>query len=501
MAVFKNYYNVDLGGKNFPRALDSMVCQDNVAGNQVGAYVFEDGVAASLGGTCSGRVIRADGTVIALDGTVDGNLLYVTLTSQCYEIPGMIEVVVNSVRYSATTTIVKAFGTVERTTTGAVVPSANIPNLDQLLAQISAMQEATSDAEAIITMVADLYSASAAYAVGDYCIHDGVFYMCTTAIAAPGEVWNSAHWTATNVGAEIYSRGSALNGSIGNLDNGKLKISDTFVFGTLDTNGALIEFANNSRCTGVEYYTAKSGDVLTLDTGFSMILCEYNASKTLVDRGIKAAGNYILTAGNLYRVTILSVDQTIQSNPYEYAFKAHLQSEIDKKIDSVNSILSGLSNDITNVLAQMAPIFDQSTAFAVGDYCIYQDELYIFTTAHAAGAWDSSQVINVKLGNQVTVLSSAIYEHEGDIVDLRNALNSEKSERIQEDNFIKNNAVRVDITQNFTSEQRRRARMNIGMSGVEFALISGDEYMMVLSSVFDVLPIGNHEFSLVFMEY
>lgn len=285
MAVYKNYFNVDLGGKNFPQALDSMVCQANVGANQVGAYVYENGEAVALGGTCTGKVIRSDGSTVALSGNgcvVSGNLLYVTLTSQCYEIPGMIEVIVNSVRYSATTTIVKAFGTVERTTTDAVVPSANIPNLDQLLAQISAMQEATSDAEAIISMVADLYSASSAYAVGDYCIHDGGFYRCTTAIASPGESWTSGHWTATNVGDEIVSR--------------------------------------------------------------------------------------------------------------------------------INTEAIARASDDLNNLLQLAPPFDQNTPFAVGDYCIYQDELWVFTSTHAAGIWIGTDAQQVRLGSQVSALKSAIGE-------------------------------------------------------------------------------------------
>lgn len=37
------------------------------------------------------------------------------------------------------------------------------------------------------------YSASATYAVGDFCTHEGKIYSCNTAIAS-GEAWNAAHW-------------------------------------------------------------------------------------------------------------------------------------------------------------------------------------------------------------------------------------------------------------------------------------------------------------------
>ena len=34
--------------------------------------------------------------------------------------------------------------------------------------------------------------------------------------------------------------------------------------------------------------------------------------------------------------------------------------------------------------------FSTSTAYAVGDYCVYQGDLYRFKTAHPAGAWNAA---------------------------------------------------------------------------------------------------------------
>ena len=44
-------------------------------------------------------------------------------------------------------------------------------------------------------VVADEYSTSSTYAVGDYCLYDGDLYRCTTAIST-AEAWTAAHWTA-----------------------------------------------------------------------------------------------------------------------------------------------------------------------------------------------------------------------------------------------------------------------------------------------------------------
>ena len=47
-------------------------------------------------------------------------------------------------------------------------------------------------------MIADVYDATATYAVGDYCIYQNDLYVCNTAISA-AEAWNSSHWTKTNL--------------------------------------------------------------------------------------------------------------------------------------------------------------------------------------------------------------------------------------------------------------------------------------------------------------
>lgn len=57
----------------------------------------------------------------------------------------------------------------------------------------------------------------------------------------------------------------------------------------------------------------------------------------------------------------------------------------------------------------IAPIFNTSIAFASGDYVIYQDELYQFTSAHAAGVWNVNQVRGpITVGDELNDLRNAI---------------------------------------------------------------------------------------------
>ena len=50
--------------------------------------------------------------------------------------------------------------------------------------------------------MADEYSSSSTYAVGDICMHNGQLYECNTAINT-AEEWNSSHWTSKTVADEL----------------------------------------------------------------------------------------------------------------------------------------------------------------------------------------------------------------------------------------------------------------------------------------------------------
>ena len=47
----------------------------------------------------------------------------------------------------------------------------------------------------IARQLADAYSASAAYFVGEFCTQSGNVWECNNSIGSSGEAWNSNHWT------------------------------------------------------------------------------------------------------------------------------------------------------------------------------------------------------------------------------------------------------------------------------------------------------------------
>ena len=53
------------------------------------------------------------------------------------------------------------------------------------------------------------YDDSETYDPGDYCLHEGSLYKCSTAIAT-AEAWTAAHWTATTVAEELLLLAAAI---------------------------------------------------------------------------------------------------------------------------------------------------------------------------------------------------------------------------------------------------------------------------------------------------
>lgn len=71
-------------------------------------------------------------------------------------------------------------------------------------------------------IIAAEYDATATYALGDVCLHDGSLYKCTTAIST-AEAWTAAHWTQITVGGDFVKNtdwASTSDGGIVKITSG-----------------------------------------------------------------------------------------------------------------------------------------------------------------------------------------------------------------------------------------------------------------------------------------
>jgi hypothetical protein len=101
--------------------------------------------------------------------------------------------VVHSRRYEMETKIQVQRGTFANLPTLSVGEPAFCTDTKQFF-----IGDGTNNIDLSATHVADRYSASKTYAVGEYCIYNNLLFKCTTAITA-AEAWNAAKWTLTTV--------------------------------------------------------------------------------------------------------------------------------------------------------------------------------------------------------------------------------------------------------------------------------------------------------------
>ena len=137
-------------------------------------------------------------------------------------------------------------------------------------------------------VVASAYSASSTYAVGDYVIHNGNLYRCTTAITT-AEAFTAAHWTQIVLADDVSDLKSDLKRSISELGEGNIlktdfvwevgtiyKGSDIYNTKTYRTKGYYptsevdyVESLSSSYVGTVFYYTDNQGTYADAYTSFN----------------------------------------------------------------------------------------------------------------------------------------------------------------------------------------------------------------------------------------
>ena len=88
-------------------------------------------------------------------------------------------------------------GTASATTYNNTTSGLNATNVQD------AIDELKSIINSLINMLGDTYDPTSSYSVGDKVIYNNNYYICNTDIPAPGEAWNSSHWTLTNITGQM----------------------------------------------------------------------------------------------------------------------------------------------------------------------------------------------------------------------------------------------------------------------------------------------------------
>lgn len=77
--------------------------------------------------------------------------------------------------------------------------------------------------------------------------------------------------------------------------------------------------------------------------------------------------------------------------------------------DIIDTTMHDNAVHVQNTQNMIAPPFDTNTAYPVGKRVTYNNRLYRFISAHAIGAWDSSEVTEVNITDAIgTILTDTL---------------------------------------------------------------------------------------------
>lgn len=142
--------------------------------------------------------------------------------------------------------------------------------------------------------------------------------------------------------------------------------------------------AHDIKLSAEQSYLAKSGNY---DTVNAII----NEAISLADSAATSAKNASIAKTEYYQdaasIVTAAVAQAKEDGDNSYIAQT-------STIQTADAIITQAKKESA---VNVAPAFSTSTAYAIGDVVSYNGDLYIFTTAHPKGAWNSSHVSKTNL--------------------------------------------------------------------------------------------------------
>lgn len=314
---------------------DGMIKVDNLFGSaftaEDGGHTFqirgvdESGQTLSMAGSISATFIRPDGTTVALTGSNPDGVATITLTDDCYAVPGYFSMFIYMTLSGQITCVYACVGNIVSSSTGSVAPTASVDVVDLINAIEEAVASIPADYSALWTSLAPEYSSSATYRAGDFVTYSGKLYQCMQDITT-AEAWTSGHWNETPMGYSVSSNmiimNSVFNGGTAKDGQGVVPMVAGYYKTSNDTtqNGQYTR-SNVWSCCRCE---CSAGDVFTVNlhgtTGSTRAWAFYNSSNVLVSRAgsnVDVDGQVTAPEGSAYAV----FNNRIPDLPDGYVFK------------------------------------------------------------------------------------------------------------------------------------------------------------------------------------
>lgn len=283
MALIETWYNQDLQSPVVVHHLHGNVFSQDNQGNLIGVNVFDGGAPATLSGTVTAYVIRADGATVPVNGVLSGNSCYAILNSSCYAVEGTLSIVIKLAGGGSTTTLCAVVAYVYRSVTStAVDPGTIIPSIEDLIEAID---------EAVASIPLDYSELSQSAIKGNY-------------------IWNASK-LSTYATADALPVQSCYIGNFSTSDYDNLHLPSRTVY-SLDASVFQVQTVGNAT---FKVQIATYGHNSTAKQFIRMCV-----SGTWKDWKILSDGQYIENHGFVWNSTALSTYATADALPMQSVF-------------------------------------------------------------------------------------------------------------------------------------------------------------------------------------
>lgn len=343
--------------------------------------VDDTGAVVPLSGTVTGVFRRPDNADIALTGAASGGVASVTLTDDCYAVPGRFGLTVFVTSGGQKTAVYAAVGTVAATNGGAVAGDTPQDVVDLINAIAAAVATIPADYTDLMGDIANTYSNTALYPVGSYAWYNGALKRCTVAITA-GETYTAAHWEDAVLGNDVTMLHNALD-----LDNAVSLLSlvpmrkgtSNGVTYLWDGEKMVMSGTSGSGGAGCYIWTSTTpylpkgmapGDTLNISlSGLSSVIrfnmAFYDDNDNVVGDDLYRTQSYtIIVPSNATRAKIrLLVNSNTVTNTTVYIkiLKAQTNKELGDRLDIIEPIVVNLNKN--NASDAMVPVTPRAFSF------------------------------------------------------------------------------------------------------------------------------------------
>ena len=238
-----------------------------------------------------------------------------------------------------------------------------------------------------------------------------------TSCAIEGPIQVAVCWVSgSNVTTLVLAYGSVVHTQTGNAIQPSTPLPDlTQLLAEIDQMRAATAAANAAAEKSVRYDTTQSLTAAQKTTARGNI--DAISATDLANAAVRYDTTQSLTAAqkSTARGNIDAISVTDLANAaVRYDTTQSLTTA--QKTTARGNIDAGSAADVSALFSDFAGAFSDSIAYTAGQYVTYTDgNFYRFTTNHAAGAWNSSHVVRVTAGGELTDLKSAAISYSGSI--------------------------------------------------------------------------------------